>query len=201
MDYQIALGIIATAIGLAGFVPYFREVARGRNKPHAFSWLIWGTLQAATGLAQLSRGGGAGAWAVGVPSILCFAAFVVALFKGEKRITRLDTTCLVAAFIGIGLWLLTANPLWEVVIACMVDVVGFIPTVMKAYLRPTEESTSVYTYSVVSFGLSLFALQALNLTTVLYPAMQVLTCGAFVLIVLARRGTLKGRKKALKEKY
>ena len=48
LEYKTILGIIAVIIALAGYVPYFRDIFRGKTKPHAFSWLVWASL---TGIA------------------------------------------------------------------------------------------------------------------------------------------------------
>ena len=59
LAYQIIIGLVATVIGLAGYVPYFKDIIRREIKPHAFSWLIWGILQSVVFFASTSRGGGA----------------------------------------------------------------------------------------------------------------------------------------------
>lgn len=188
LEYQVMLGIIATIVGLAGYVPYFKDIIKKRIKPHAFSWLIWGITQSLVFFAQTSEGAGAGAWAVGVPAVLIFAVFVVSIFRGEKEITRLDKASLLLALFGIALWAITTDPLWSVIIVTGVDVVGFVPTARKSYKRPNEEAVSVYVLAGISFFISLFALQSVNMTTFLYPASLVVTNTVFVTMVMIRRG-------------
>jgi uncharacterized protein with PQ loop repeat len=188
LEYQVILGIIATIIGLVGYIPYFKDIIKKRIKPHAFSWLIWGILQSLVFFAQTSKGGGAGAWAVGAPALLNLTIFVIAIFRGEKEITRVDKASLLLALFGIALWAITTNPLWSVVIATGVDVVGFVPTFRKSYKKPNEEAVAVYALSAIAFGISLFALQSISITTVLYPASLVVTNAVFVAIVMMRRG-------------
>jgi uncharacterized membrane protein len=45
-----------------------------------------------------------------------------------------------------------------------------------------------FALSAISFGISLFALQSVNMTTVLYPASLVVTNTVFVAMVMIRRG-------------
>lgn len=186
-EYQVVLGIVAVVIGLVGYLPYFVDIIKRQIKPHAFSWLIWGILQFVVFFAAANKGGGAGTWAIGAPAALNIAIFIMALFVGEKQITKVDKASLVAAFAGIVLWAATANPLSSVVLLTCVDVLGFIPTLRKAYARPNEESVSVFAFSAVSFGISLLALQSLSLTTALYPATIMVGATAFVVMVLVRR--------------
>ncbi len=200
LEYQIILGIIATTIGLIGYIPYFKDIIKKEIKPHAFSWLIWGILQSAVFFASTSRGGGAGAWAIGAPALLNMVIFVIALFKGEKEITNIDKASLVVALFGIALWVITTNPVWGVIILSGVDVVGYIPTIRKAYKRPHEEAISVYAFSAVAFGISLFALQAINVTTFLYPFSLAISNTVCVSIILIRREVLDKKPRKAKSK-
>ena len=40
MDTKIAYGILGTLAVIAAYVPYFRDIYKGRTKPHAYTWLI-----------------------------------------------------------------------------------------------------------------------------------------------------------------
>ena len=191
MEYHILLGVLAAVVGLVGFFPYYRDIIKGSTKPHAFSWLIWGLVQAIAFFAQLSKGGGAGAWLTGVGGSACLIIFVIALFRGEKEIVLLDKICLVLALFGIVLWATTSSPLGAVIIAVLVDAIGFVPTYRKAFKKPKGETPMTYALSGAGFAISLFALQAINFTTVLYPASLVLTNFAFVIMVMIRRKRLK----------
>lgn len=172
---------------MIGFVPYFRNLFAGSTKPHTFSWLIWGILSSITFTAQVVSGAGPGAWIIGIAAVLSLAVFVIASFKGEKEITRLDEASLGSAALGIALWILTTNPLWSVVIVSIVDAVGYIPTFRKTYKHPYGETLALYFLSTVSFVISLFALQVVSLTTALYPSSLIATNIVFISMVLIRR--------------
>jgi hypothetical protein len=187
LDYDIILGVVATLIVLAGYFVYFKDILFGDTKPHAFTWLIWAVLNTVTFFASTSKGAGAGAWSIGVSGALNYVIFGIALFKGEKRISVGDTACLIAAFVGVGIWAITANPLWSIIIASVVDGLGFLPTFRKAYRKPREESLLTFSLTGTSYFLSLFAITTINLVTVLYPAVTFLMDAAFVLLILYRR--------------
>lgn len=187
MDYKTILGIIAVAIGLAGYIPYFRNIFYGKTKPHVFSWFVWSLLEGTAFFAQVSKGAGAGAWVTGVTALLCFGVFVAAISRGEKNITRLDWMSLVGAFLGLALWAVTDNSLYAVVLVSTTDLLGFIPTFRKSYHKPYEETATLYALSSLKLAVALFALESYNLTTVLYPASLVLTNAVFVTMLLMRR--------------
>jgi len=187
LDYRVILGGFAAIIGVIGFLPYFRNLFAGRTKPHTFSWLIWGILSAITFAAQIASGAGPGAWIIGVAATLSLAVFVIAIFRGEKEITRLDKISLVSAALGIALWIVTTNPLWSVIIVTIVDAVGYVPTFRKTYKQPYGETLILYFLSSVSFVISLFALEVVDLTTAPYPTSLIATNMIFISMVLMRR--------------
>jgi hypothetical protein len=187
LDYRVILGGVAAVIGVIGFLPYFRNLFAGRTKPHTFSWLIWGILSTIIFTAQVVSGAGPGAWIIGVAATLSLAVFVIAIFKGEREITRVDKTSLAFAALGIVLWIATTNPLWSVVIVSIVDAVGYIPTFRKTYKQPYGETLTLYILSTVSFVISFFALEVVSVTTALYPASLIATNIVFISMVLMRR--------------
>jgi len=167
---KVLLGGSATVLALVGYVPYFRDIFRGKTKPHAFSWLIWGVLTAIGYAGQVSDGAGAGAWVTGLTAAVCFFIFALAVFRGEKNITRGDWLCLIFSLSAIPLWIFTNSPFWSVILITVIDIVGFLPTFRKSYFKPHEETAVTYTLSSVKFGLSILALQNYSVITVLYPA-------------------------------
>lgn len=180
MEYQVILGVIAVVIGLVGYVPYFIDLMHRSVKPHSFSWLIWTITQSTAFFASIVKGGGIGAWAIGAQLILIAIVFILSLFRGEKEITQLDKACFTAALLGVGLWVITTNPLWSVIIVAVIDAIGFVPTIRKSYKKPYEESIWVYACTFFAFFISLFALQSVNLITTIYP---VVICFAEVVLV------------------
>ena len=189
-DYKTILGIIAVVVGLVGYVPYYRDVFRGTTKPYVFSWVGFGLLLSITFFAQVVTGAGAGAWVNGVSAIGVLGIAALSFSKGEKDITHFDWICFVGGLIGIVLWRLTSNPLTAVIIVTIVDAVVFLPTYRKAYLKPNEETASLFVLSTVKYLISLFALASFTLTTALFPISLVISNAGFVILLLIRRKQL-----------
>ncbi|HWK54429.1 MAG TPA: hypothetical protein VNR18_08670 [Hyphomicrobiales bacterium] len=159
------------------YVPYIRAIRRKQVKPHFYSWLVWSLTTSIVFLAQLSADGGVGAWPTGVSALITiFVATLAWLLKGDVRITRLDRAFLIAALASIPVWGLTADPLWSVIILTGIDAVGFGPTLRKLWHLPHEESAWFYALFALRSFLSILALESLNLTTVLFPAVMVIAC-------------------------
>lgn len=187
MDYKSILGITAVVLGFIGYFPYVRDTLRGTTRPHLFSWIVWGVIEATAFFAQMVSGAGAGAWATGVSAVVAFFIAGVAFTHADKQIVLFDWFALAGAFIGIVLWRLTANPLLAIISVTIADGLGFVPTFRKAYAKPHEETVTEYIFSSIKFIVALPALGTFTFTTMLYPIYCVGMNAAFAIMALVRR--------------
>ena len=185
--FKIVLGSLASIIALGSYLPYFRDIFKASTKPHAFSWLIWTLLDVIAFAAQVVEKGGAGTWVTGVSAVFCFAIFILALKKGEKKFVLFDWISLAGALLALLLWLLTNDPTLSVILVTITDAIGYLPTFRKGYLKPYEETLILFGLSAVKFVFGIMALETFTLATWLYPASLVLTNTVFVVMVLIRR--------------
>jgi hypothetical protein len=77
MEYKTILGILAVSIELISYAIYFFGIWKGKTKPHAFTWLVWGALNSVAFVAVIISGGGAGSWILVVNALGCFAISVI----------------------------------------------------------------------------------------------------------------------------
>jgi hypothetical protein len=182
------LSAVAIALTLAAFLPYIRAILRGAVRPHVFSWVIWSITTFVVFLAQLADRGGAGAWPTGVSA--CITIFI-ALLAWRKRadisISATDWLFFLAAMSAVPFWTLTADPLWAVVVLTTVDVLGFGPTLRKAWHLPHSESLLFFGLFTVRSLIAIAALENYTLTTVLFPAVIAAACSVLMAAVLYRR--------------
>lgn len=179
---------ISVALTLIGFIPYIRSILAGRTRPHVFSWVIWGITTVVVFSAQLQAGGGIGAWPIGISG--CITLFIAGLAyknRGDISITRLDWLFFIVALSALPVWYLTADPLWAVVILTAVDLLGFGPTLRKAYAQPHSESLIFFGIFLTRNGFVIAALEQYSLTTVLFPAAIALACLFLMTLVVYRR--------------
>jgi hypothetical protein len=191
-------GLLSTAailLTFIAFVPYVRSILRGHTRPHVFSWAIWGSTTFVVFLAQLQAGGGTGAWPIGVSAaITLFVAMLAYQKKADSSITRTDWLFLALAMTSLPFWYVTADPFWTVLILTTVDLLGFGPTVRKAYHFPFDEQMTFFSLFVLRNVLAALALESWSATTVLFPAATGTACLLLVGIIGYRRRILVALK-------
>ena len=188
MPYKEILSFVAIVLTLAAYIPYIRAIFSGTIKPHVFSWVIWGATTLLAFLAQLEANGGVGAWPIGVSgSITIFIACLAYLKRADVTITKSDWLFLVADMSSLPLWYLTSDPLWAVVMLTTVDVLGFGPTIRKAYHFPYSESLLFFGLFAVRNLLVMMAFENYSMTTLLFPAVIATVCVLLMMMIAYRR--------------
>lgn len=191
MLYREILSAIAVALTFTGFIPYIRAILPNQTRPHVFSWVIWGSTTFIAFLAQLSGGGGIGAWPIGISGLITiYIAALAYTRRADNSITRHDWWFFIAGMSSLPLWYFTAEPLWAVVVLTSVDVIGFGPTLRKAYSLPFEENRTFFAIFATRNLVAIAALETYSLTTVLFPAATGLACLVLIVLVGYRRQAL-----------
>lgn len=191
LTYKEILSAVAIALTFAAFVPYVRAIISGATKPHVFSWVIWGATTFVVFLAQHEGKGGVGAWPIGVSgTITIVIAFLAYVKRADITVTKTDWLFFVSAMSSLPLWYVTSDPLWAVVILTTVDVLGFGPTVRKAYCFPHSESPLFFALFAARNLLVIMALEYYSVTTVLFPAVIAAACFLLIATLIYRRRVL-----------
>lgn len=188
MLFKPILSAAAIALTLIAFFPYIRSILLGVTRPHVFSWVIWGSTTFVVFLAQLDGNGGVGAWPIGVSgTITIFIALLAYLKRSDITITVTDWLFFTCAMSSLPLWYFTSDPMWAVVILTTVDILGFGPTVRKAYSQPHSESLLFFALFTARNLLVILALEHYSVTTVLFPAVIAAACLLLIAMVAYRR--------------
>jgi hypothetical protein len=190
-DLKMIFSGLAIILTFVAFVPYVRSILQGQTKPHVFSWIIWGTTTLIVFLAQLEAHGGVGAWPIGISGAITILIAVLAFIKRtDISIKPIDWVFFLAALASIPIWFVTSDPLWAVVVLTLVDLLGFGPTIRKAYSSPHQENLPFFLLFLIRNLLVILALESYSVTTVLFPASVALACLALVLMVSYRKTVL-----------
>ncbi len=186
------VGIVATALVFVGYVPYLRDVIKGKTKPHVYSWFLWCFVTLIAFGLQFSDGAGPGAMVTLAAGLMCGVVLLFGLGKkSQVSIVPIDTVFLVLALIALGLWLFAKQPVLSAILITAIDVLGFVPTVRKSWHQPHSETLSFYALNSVRFALAVLALQHYSLVTALYPVTWLLGNGLFGLFLVVQRKRLQ----------
>lgn len=192
MAIIIALTAIALAVASYGF--YIRDILAGRTKPHVFTWGIWAVLAGFIFAQQYAHGAGPGSWPTAFVSIAGVVICTLAWRRGVHKITGLDWLSLFAAVVVGYIWLTSPDPELSVILASIVFLIGFVPTIRKTLAGKPQETTLTYALNSLKFFLALLALQTFTITTALYPLVLCVANAVFVVFLLTLH-TVKPHKK------
>jgi hypothetical protein len=182
-----AFSAIAIGLTFAAFCPYIRAILKGRTRPHVFSWFIWAAVTFTVAIAQLAGGAGVGAWPIALSGLITGGVALLALSKAaDTSIIRMDWVFLILAATALPLWWLTSDPLAAVLILTTVDLLGFGPSVRKAWTLPHEENALFFSLGAIRNGFVVLALEHYSWTTALFPTAVGIACMVYVVFVIVR---------------
>lgn len=189
-DYKIWLGYLAVVLKFIGYYPYFKDLLQNKTRPHIFSWLLWGIIEAIIFAIQVNQNAGPGAWVSGATALICFTVAALSYKKGLKDFPIIDWILLSSSLFSLLLWWYTKNPLGSVILLIITDACGFAITVRKTYNNPHSETLVTYIFSALKSFIAIFALQTYNPSTWLFLAYLGVSNTLFVITIYLRRQQL-----------
>ena len=191
LPYKPAVSAFAIVVTFLLFVPYLRAIWRSEIQPHVFSWVVWALGTFVVFCAQLVGGAGFGAWPIGVSACITgFVAFEAYRRRADTGITRFDWVLFCLAIAALPIWFFTSDPMWAVVLLTAADLLGFGPTLRRAYAKPFEEHAGFFALGAIRNALVVYALEAYSVTTSLFPLAVGLACLFVAAFLLVRRRVL-----------
>lgn len=192
LSAHVLISHFAVLLTLIGYALYISDIIKGKTKPHAFTWLVFTVAGFTAYGLQVVGGGGVGTWSLLVGCVIALLVFLMSLKWGTKDIKLLDIFFLFLSGVALFLWLVVDQPIWSAILATSIEILGLVPTVRKSWNNPYSETLLTYQISIVRFGVSIFALQAINILTVIYPAAW-LVANIIVTVILVTRRRVIGR--------
>lgn len=177
------------------FVPYILSIKRKKTVPHYFSWMVWAFGTFVVFFAQLSDGAGIGAWPIGFSACMtCYVAYLSFQVRSKIEITAHDRVLFGLAILAVPAWVIASDPIWAVAFLTLADLLGFGPTLRKAYVRPNEEHVGFFILAGVRNALVIVALEHYSWTTFLFPAAVGLGCVLVAGLIVLRRAAVSRKK-------
>jgi xanthine/uracil permease len=119
--------------------------------------------------SQIAKGATDSLWLVGVQTVGVVVIFILSVIYGKGKLLRRDVVALVAAGVGVALWLVTKEALYALVISIVVDMIGALLTVVKAYERPESETMSTWFLSGAAGIFAALSIGSLDWVLLLFP--------------------------------
>lgn len=184
------LSFIAVALTFIAYIPYYRDILRGKTHPHVYSWSLWGLLTVLIVALQIKGGAGAATYVTAAAGLLCIGVVVLGLKHGKRDITKSDTIVAILGLVAIGFWLIVDQPVISIILVVIADLLAFIPTVRKSWRKPHTETLSLYVTNTLRFALALFAVADYTILSSLWLATWVLANGLFSVMLVFRRARI-----------
>ncbi|MBP9817902.1 hypothetical protein KBC75_04110 [Candidatus Shapirobacteria bacterium] len=186
-----ALGIITILLAFISYIPYLRDTFKGITKPHMVSWFLWMFVSFIAFGLQWSKGAGAGAYANFAMGLISLVLFIQGIKSGTKNIRPADVFSFILAVVAIILWLVVHQPTWSIILVVLIDIFSFIPTFIKSWHNPHQETLITWILSSVRQFLVILSLQSFNFVTALFPVYALTANILFCIELIYRRRTIR----------
>lgn len=186
------IGLIAVALVFIAYVPYLRDIIRGKVKPHPVTWLALVVTASSIFLLQTANGSGSGAYPTATVGVFAVCVFVLSLKYSKIKIQLFDVLCFVASLIGAAVWLFIDRPVLSIIVLLAAELVGFAPTVVKGWKKPYDDSITLWGTNAIRHMTGFFAIQNYTFITVLNPIVWITVSLSYsAMLLIKRRHTIK----------
>lgn len=185
------IGAIAVVLTFVGYIPYYRDILKGKTHPHIYSWSLWGLLTILLVALQIKGGAGAATWVTAAAGLLCTGVVILSLKNGKKDITTSDTVVALLSLLAIGFWLIVDQPIISITLVIIADLLAFIPTVRKSWYKPHTETLSLYVTNAIRFFLTLLAVETYTFLSASWIVFWALGNALFSIMLVVRRKQVK----------
>ncbi len=163
------IGLSAGILSIVGYLPYLRDILRRTTKPERASWFIWSILGSIAFFSQLAEGATWSLWLTAFETFSVLIIFILSLKYGVGGLQKRDIIALIVSSIGLVLWYQTRHAFIALYITIIIDMMGAILTVVKAYEEPESETFSIWLIVAIAGLLSMISVGRFNVVLLSYP--------------------------------
>jgi len=181
------LGLLAGVLSAFSYLPYIRDILRGKTKPERASWLIWLVLTAMGFFSNLAIGATNSLWFPGVQMVGVTIVFLLSVRYGYGGLLKRDLLVLGAASVTLFVWYFTEQPLLALYLIILIDSFGGVLTVIKSYQHPESETLSCWVITSIAAIFSIISVGTFNVFLLSYPFYVFLINFLVVLAIIVGR--------------
>lgn len=191
MELLSLLGITSAVLFLVGDWFYIKDTIWGQGRPHRIAFGIFLLINIVNVFNQLAIGASASLWLFLSATVTTLAIFVLSWFKGVGGSEPLDWFVLAGCLVGVGLWVVSREPMVSVWANFGVAILSVVPVFKKSYLRPYEEPIIPWIVCGIASLIGSAAVGRLDFALLLLPLQgAVLQLGVFW-VIRTRRAQMK----------
>ncbi len=181
--------MISVAIVLANHCYYVTLTCLKRIRPHAFTLIVYFLVTISVALGMYGEGDIAAGLRMGIPAPLYLVMLVLTIRRGVEYIKPIDAVMLGLSLLVMPLWWLTESPRAAILFLAVVEGLGILPGLRKAYNLPWEDSLLSPLISATAMLLALIAVKDpfASWATALYLAYWTLLCSLLAATIAWRR--------------
>ena len=176
------------------FIPYIRDILRGKTKPQRTTWFIFLLLGGIAFFSQLAKGATNSLWLPGIITIGVSVTFLLSLWFGVGGFQKKDYIVLVLTLLGLIAWYFTKEAAIALYIVILIDAAGTYLTVEKAYHHPETETILLWILSSLGGFFAMLAVGQWNIILLSYPLFIFLADASVVTAILLGKRTKKEAK-------
>lgn len=177
-------GYLSGALALIAFIPYYRDIFRGKTKPERASWLIWGCIDLVALFTQLAEGASYSLFLPIAYAIGDFGVFFLAFKYGYgNRLLRRDKFALAGVAASLIIWYISREAAIALIIVIFIDWIAGVLNIMKSYEAPRSETMSKWVLNGIAALFAGIAVGSLDVTLLLFPVSTFLLSLATVVAI------------------
>ena len=181
---------LAALLSLVGAGGYIRDTLRGVTAPNRVTWGLWGLEGVLAFFNEVQQHVGMAAVMTLVFGLVPLAV-LTASFRNSHSVWKIgpfDVVCGALSLLGIAFWALVHEPTVALVSFVVADQLAALPTLRKAWMKPSSESAWVFALGVVNTAITLLTLKQLTTAAALFPGAIMVTDFIIAAFVAGRLG-------------
>jgi len=167
-------GYTSALLSIIMIFPYVKDIYRLETKPERGSWFIWTVLGFIAFFSQLAKGVTNSLWLTGGQTASVLIISLLSIKYGYGGLEKRDLRALIGAGIGLILWYLTREASFALIFVILIDSIGTLLTLIKAYKDPGSETLSTWIISGTSGIFGVLAIGSFSPILLAYPLYIVL---------------------------
>lgn len=172
------------------FVPYGRDIVRGRVKPARSARLMIMLLLMISILQQHSVGSG---WLIAMTigdTVGAVAILFLSFSRGIGGLSRIDFACYVLLTVDVLVWLSTGSALLALHLSLLADLIAMTPVFIKTWRQPWTETPLFFLLGVVAPLLNILGAGKYSYAVLLLPVYVGLVNLFEVVLIVWRQNVL-----------